>query len=285
MKSILIFALLHVALFGLANNGEEENLTSKINTTDKEGRKQGKWIFFGKDQPEKGYPSDGKISEGVYKNDRKNGKWIIYYKDGVTPKVIGEFVNNRPNGQFQKFYPNGNLKEEATFIGQRYIDTLKRYSVDGVLTYQANYNDAGLETGVVKYFYNNGSPEFIYYAENGTPVGKATRYWSNGDIKEELKFSKEGQWLTSSGVIPKTNPLIEKDKSNLKEAPKFEGVKKNYKPNGYNIIYNKMNEIWMEGEFKNLQLWDGRLYIYDNDGLLMKVEVYKEGVYHSDSQL
>lgn len=285
MKTILIFAALYFSLFGFANSGEEENNDSQVNTTDEQGRKQGKWIVFGKDQPEKGYPNDGKISEGVYKNDRKNGKWIIYYKDGVTPKVIGEFVNNRPNGMFQKFYPNGNLKEEATFKGMRYIDTLKRYSVGGVLTYQANYNEAGLESGVVKYFYDNGLPEFIYNAENGTPVGKATRYWDNGDIKEEVHFSKEGKWLTSSGIIAKTKPLPEEDNSDLKKAPKYYIDNDSYKSNGYNIIFNRSKEIWMEGEFKNKILWDGRLYIYDSDGLLMKVEVYKEGVYHSDSQL
>jgi antitoxin component YwqK of YwqJK toxin-antitoxin module len=41
----------------------------------------------------------------------------------------------------------------------------------------------------------------------------------------------------------------------------------------------------MEGNFKGGQLWDGRHYIYDEDGLLLKVEVYKNGVYHSDGQL
>lgn len=285
MKTILIFAILHMALFAIANSGGDEIPTSQVNTTDEQGRKQGKWIYFGKDQPEKGYPNDGKIAEGTYKNDRKNGKWIIYYKDGVTPKIIGEFVNNRPNGSFQKFYPNGNLKEEATFEGQRYIDTLKRYSVDGVLTYQAKYNEAGLETGEVKYFYDNGSPEFFYTAENGAPTGEATRFWNNGDIKENIIFNKEGEWKTSSGVIPQTNPLLEEDKSALKKAPKYNVDQGSYKSNGYNIIYNKSKEIWMEGEFKNETLWDGRLYIYDNDGLLLKVEVYKEGRYHSDSQL
>jgi antitoxin component YwqK of YwqJK toxin-antitoxin module len=41
----------------------------------------------------------------------------------------------------------------------------------------------------------------------------------------------------------------------------------------------------MEGDFKDGRLFDGRLYIYDEDGLLLKVEVYKDGKYHSDGQL
>lgn len=277
MKTVVLLTVLNFAFFGLANNGEDEKTTSQINTTDEKGRKQGKWILLGKDKPELGYPSDGKISEGDYLNDRKNGTWIIYFKDGVTPKVIGEFVNNRPNGSFQKFYPNGNLKEESTFEDQRYVGVVKRYGVDGALIYQAIYNKAGLESGEVKYFYDNGKPMFFYTAENGSPIGEATRFWNNGEVKEKVKFNAEGKWLTSSGIIPQTKPLVNENKPEGKQAPMLDENVDSYKPNSYNIILNENKEVWMEGEFKNKILWDGKLYIYDSDGLLMKVEVYKEG--------
>jgi len=52
-----------------------------------------------------------------------------------------------------------------------------------------------------------------------------------------------------------------------------------YKKNGPN------GEMNAEGEFKNGCLWNGRHFIFDKDGLLLKVEVYKEGKYHSDGQL
>jgi 6-pyruvoyltetrahydropterin/6-carboxytetrahydropterin synthase len=58
-----------------------------------------------------------------------------------------------------------------------------------------------------------------------------------------------------------------------------------FNPNGYNKVYNDIKELWLEGEFKQGQLWDGRLYVYDEDGLLLKIEVYKEGVFHSLGQL
>ena len=102
-----------------SRNVADEQDDPKINQKDEEGRKQGKWIFFGKDQPEKGYPMEGKISEGTYKNDRKNGRWTMYYKDGETPKIEGEFVNNRPNGPFVRYHPNGQVKEMGTFNKRR----------------------------------------------------------------------------------------------------------------------------------------------------------------------
>ena len=91
--------------------------------------------------------------------------------------------------------------------------------------------------------------------------------------------------MTTSGEIPKTKPLLKEVESTPKEAPRYKEEKNIQGSDKYNIIFNKSKEIWMEGEFRNNKLWNGRLYIYDNDGLLKKVEVYRNGVYHSDSQL
>jgi hypothetical protein len=41
----------------------------------------------------------------------------------------------------------------------------------------------------------------------------------------------------------------------------------------------------MDGEFKNGQLWDGKVFDYSRDGILLKVRVFKLGKYHSDGQL
>lgn len=285
MRFLLLFSILHFSIIAFSNIGEVDTSESQINQVDEQGRKQGKWIFLGKDQPEKGYPLEGKIAEGIYEDDRKNGEWTIYYKDGLTPRVIGEFRNNRPNGTFKKYHPNGNLKEVGTFNGNRYVDTLKRFNIDGTLVYQAKFNEQGQETGVVKYFHDNGIPEFVFTAKNGIPVGEAKRYWNNGDLKEGISFSENGEVLTSSGIIEAVHPLVEQDDSNLKTAPKVKRKDDSFSSNGYNTLYNKNQELWMEGEFKEDKLWDGRLFIYDENGLLLKVEVYKNGVYHSDGQL
>lgn len=285
MKTILLIAFLNFTFVGVAHNGERENTSTQINETDKKGRKQGKWIFYGKDNPKKGYPEEGKIAEGIFKDDRKNGLWTSYYKDGITPRLIGEYKNNRPYGNYQKFYRNGKIMEEGTFRGRRYVDTLKRYSMNGNLTYQAYHNESGQESGEVKYFYDNGNPEFIYEANNGIPTGKAIRYWSNGELKEEIVFNEEGEIENTTGTIEPKKAVLEVDKSNLKKAPKVEEKIAHYEVNGYNTIYNQNNELWMVGEFKNKRLWNGKLYIYDEDGLLQNVEVYKEGVFHSNGQL
>lgn len=265
------------------NQGDQD-----INKKDEQGRKQGKWIYYGKDQPSKGFPDSGKISEGPFVNDRKNGVWVLYYNDGSTPKTKGTYVNNRPDGPFVKYYPNGEVKAEGTFNKRFYVDSLKRYNENGVLTYEGNHNSTGGESGNIKYYYDNGNLRFEYNADNGSPKGKATRYWPNGDVKEEIVYGADGKVKKTSGEIPRVKKEVKVESTsnkNVKRPPKPKNTDKSFEPNGYNKIFNKNKDLWMDGNFKNGNLWDGRIYIYDNDGLLEKVEIYKKGKYHSDGQL
>ncbi|MBW7869047.1 MAG: hypothetical protein H3C31_12050 [Brumimicrobium sp.] len=269
-----------------AMRDDQEN--PNINQKDEQGRKQGKWVFLGKDQPEKGYPADGKISEGPFKDDRKNGRWYMYYNDGVTVKTEGEYIDNRPNGAFIKYHPNGKVKEEGTFNSRNYTNDLKRFNEEGTLVYSSSFDDAGNEEGAVKYFYDNGQVEFEYEAKDGKPTGTATRYWPNGDVKEKLTFNSDGSLKETSGEIAMVKPKVEvkevgKVADKLPPKPVIKDPK--FKPNAYNKVYNDNLELWMEGDFKDGRLFDGRLYIYDSDGLLLKVEVYKKGKYFSDGQI
>jgi len=85
--------------------------------------------------------------------------------------------------------------------------------------------------------------------------------------------------------VPMVNPAEEIAKDTSGKKPPKPKVEKGFKVNGYNKVINDDKEIWMEGEFKDGLLWDGKLYLYDEDGLLLKLEIYKEGVYISDGQL
>lgn len=261
-----------------------------INKVDSKGRKQGKWIYFGKDRPDSGYPEDGKIEEGPYEDDRKEGTWIKYHMDGVTPKLQGEYHNNIPAGNYVKIYPNGKIRETGTFNQGRYTDSLKRFHEDGSIEYESYYNENGQEQGPVKYYYPNGQVEFEYESQNGIPTGKAVRYYENGDPKEIIYYDETGK-VEKSEQKEMVNPSVKvEDPGVSKEQapkvpsdPRMKGVK--FEPNGYNKVYNENDEIWQDGEFKNGRLYDGKIYEYDSDGILLKVRVFKKGVYHSDGQL
>ena len=267
----------------------DNNQDDKLNQKDSQGKKQGRWIYFGKDRPQEGYPADGKIEEGPYLDDRKEGVWIKYHSDGVTPKLKGEYRNNRPEGEYTKIYPNGKVREVGTFERNLYKDSLKRFHETGKLEYEAKFNETGKEQGKVKYYYPNGQVEFEYEANDGKPTGKAVRYYENGDVKEVIYYGGDGSVMKSeqremvSPAVKVVDPGISKETAPKVSSPRTKGAK--FQPNGYNKVYNVNDEISQDGTFKNGVLWEGKVYVYDKDGILLKVRVFKNGLYHSDGQL
>lgn len=280
-----LFLTVSTGIFAFPFNDQD----GKINQKDANGLKQGRWVYFGKDLPAEGIPAEGKVEEGSFKDDRKEGTWIKYHNDGVTPRLKGEYSFGRPKGKYVRIYPNGVIKEQGTFEKNQYHDSLTRNYENGVVEYKANYNGAGKEQGTVKYYHPNGKEAFVYEAANGVPSGKATRYHENGDVKEVIYYNAAGT-VEKSQVYEPVHPMITvKDPgASEKKAPPVGDGKVNggtFKPNDYNKVYNTEGEISQDGDFKNGKLWDGKLYIYDKDGILLKVQIFKLGKYHSDGQL
>jgi antitoxin component YwqK of YwqJK toxin-antitoxin module len=291
LKNITQFASIMLASMLLLSFAAWSNDQDKINWKDDQGRKQGHWIIFGKDRPEQGFPPEGKVEEGDYLDDRKTGIWIKYHNDGMTPRLKGEYDFGRPKGAFTKFYPNGNVQEEGVYVKGKYLGVMKKFYEDGTIMYDGNYNDEGQEEGTIRYYHPNGKIEYEYSSKNGVPNGKAVRYWPNGDVKEEVSFDETGEvssFLAKEMVNQPEEVKNPVEVSNAKAAPTPKGaVTKSgvFNKNGYNKLYNENDELWMDGDFKNGLLYDGKLYVYDKDGILLKIEVYKKGKYHSDGQL
>lgn len=273
-----------------AKDSGDSDQGGPVNVVDNQGRKQGKWIYFGKDRPEAGISPEGKVEEGAYVDDRKEGVWIKYHNDGVTPRLKGEYKNNRPSGRYTKLWPDGTIREQGTFSRGKYHDSLSRYYENGVVEFQGQFNETGKEQGTQKFFYPNGQEEFVYEATDGVPTGKATRYYENGDIKEVIYYAEDGSVEKSESKEMVNPPLdVEDPGQEVIPAPSVGGTPKTkgtpFQTNGYNKVYNENDEIWQDGEFKNGVLWDGKVYEYDSDGILLKVKVFKDGTYHSDGQL
>ena len=274
--------LIYIACFLFFSNGFGQDT---LNVTDQDGKKQGYWIYLGKDRPDAGIPAEGKIEEGKYIDDRKEGVWIKYHNDGVTPKLIGDFCKNRPCGNYSKYYESGSMREKGIFKKNLYSDSLIQFYENGQKKYCAFYDSLGKEKGVVQYFYSNGQLKFSYNALNGAPKGTSTRFYENGDLMETIDYDSNGLELKKTQyeiVNPPIDTLNSPKKSN-NDVPKISGDGlPDFNPNGNNKIYNEKGEIWQDGVFKNGQLWNGKLFIYDEDDILIRVKIYKEGIYNRD---
>jgi antitoxin component YwqK of YwqJK toxin-antitoxin module len=289
LKSFFSLLLIFIFLIPSTNlNANYSYQSDLINQKSADGKKQGKWIIYGKDRPDEGFPANGKIEEGDYKNGRRENTWVKYHKDGVTPRLVGQYQNNRPNGKYAMYHPNGKLAEKGSFMIGKYSDTIQRFHTNGQLSYESAYNN-GRENGKVIYFFPNGKIEFEYTASEGVAIGKAVRYYPSGDIKEILEFDADGSVKNRETKEIKNTKEPELTVKSSKEVsvkidnPIVKGGK--FQPNGYNKVYNTDDEIWQDGDFKDGRLFNGKVYVYDRDGILLKVKVYKEGYYHSDGQL
>jgi len=276
MKNLLIFFFVCASLLKVFAQ----------NARDDKGKKQGHWVVKGKDKPSLGYASDKIIEEGNYVHGRKSGVWIKYHKDGHTAKLKGEYVDNRPMGQYSRYFSNGKLKEKGTFGNETYSNELIRYHKNGNIAFIAKFDDKGNETGVIKHFYPNGNLQAQFQLKNGEVDGVVSQYYENGTLKSSYNISN-GK-ITETLQKPankKTDNYSEPEHSDLPpkvENPITKGV--TFFPEGYNKVYNENDEIWLDGNFRNGNLWDGKVFSYGEDGLLRNVKIFKEGKFHSYSQ-
>lgn len=96
----LIFLLIPIYLCCSCGADEQSKVTAPVTTdstpksnenhtatnqTDARGYRQGYWIIYGNAFPERGYPADGKIEEGNFRDGERDGEWMLYEKDGMTP--------------------------------------------------------------------------------------------------------------------------------------------------------------------------------------------------------
>ena len=281
----LFFLLFLMTLgFSYANNP----LSDTINRKDELGKKQGYWVLFGEDRPNLGYEGDNKIEEGPYKDSRKNGLWRKYYKNESLKSEI-TYVENRPKGAYKTYYETGEVEEEGYWVNRRNTGEFKRYHRNGNLAQHFNFSDNGKRNGEQFYYHENGQLEVKVKVTEGKEEGLMQRFYANGEVKEEKVFS-EGvlDTLTYKKYLPKEKIVEVKEEREvpLKKAVVIKEDKPNpaisIVPDGFNKLYNKNKQLSQDGYFKYGKLYDGKVYKYDSDGLLVKIEIYKKGIYIGD---
>jgi antitoxin component YwqK of YwqJK toxin-antitoxin module len=256
--------------------------SESTNSTDAEGRRIGYWIITGSIKPTKGYRAEQVIEEGRYEASKKTGLWKRYYPNG---KLLSEitYVNNIPNGPYKTYYDSGVKEEEGNWTFNKNTGDFKRYHPNGQVSQEFTFNSNGIRDGHQKYYHENGQVELEVQISNGKEEGTLKRYYANGDVKETKDFNggkmNEGSIRTyamkkpevkvkeTAAVPEKKTVVVKEDKPNISV----------FKETGNNTLYNKNRQVSQSGYFKNGRLWDGKWYRYDNNGLLEAIEVYKQG--------
>lgn len=280
--TLRIFSILLLACVGMhaqANNGDQ------LNMTDEHGNRQGYWIIKGYMAQDPQYAPNLTVEEGPYLNNKKEGLWKRYFPSGKLRSEI-TYVSNHPMGHYTVYYDNGQVEERGEWVKNKNIGHFERFYPSGTPQQIFEFADNGLRNGKQMYFHDNGQLELEVNVVNGKENGLMIRYYANGSVEEKKTLkngiledgstihyaqrSKVNQKTAASNVAVEETPAI----INKEDSPNEAFI---FKPNGYNILYDGNRQITQIGTFKNGRLWDGKWNRYNSDGLLMKIEIYKNG--------
>ncbi len=269
----------------LSHSSLAVQISSEINKVDGKGQRQGYWIIKGDMVNEPAYKPENKVEEGRYTDNRKEGRWKKYWPNGKLRSEIN-YAAGKPTGEYQLFYENGKTEEHGFWASNKNTGDFKRYYDNGNPQQHFLFADNGKRNGLQKYYHENGKMALEVNIINGSESGVMRRYNPDGALIEEKVF--ENGVLKQSKTMGATKPQVAAakdpyDKNVGSVQSKATNDKTNaaetFKPDGFNTLYNKNGDVTQSGEFKEGRLFNGKWYRYSNDGILVRIEIYRGGTF------
>lgn len=302
MTKLLLLTLLLLSVgFVHANGLKNKSTRNHLNAS---GEREGFWVVSKDNDPIADGVEALKYKEGSYKNGRKEGVWITYYEDGVTPRLIGEYADNRPAGTYFRFDKKGELVQ-ASSVPKRISIKQSVQSSNSIYSCKMMFNQREMIAGQVFFTHRVFKKDLAFQfwvGESLEQVKSETKLvdysWLNANYTKVLMTYtaiRTPKKMRIEPLTPAVSPVAEKKPNPntkglayyhppvLKDPRVSKGMV--FMPNGLNKVYTESAEIWMDGHFMNGQLYTGKVFVYDHDGVLLKVRLYKNGVYESDGVL
>ena len=120
-------------------------------------------------EPFQTFLNNDTILLGKYVNGKKDGEWKKFYEDGNL-KEIRNYENGVKQGKHLGFFQNGKKQFEYNLKDDEYHGLKKAWNKKGVLIQEMNFI-MGYERGSQKLWYNNGSIKSNYFVKNGRRYG------------------------------------------------------------------------------------------------------------------
>lgn len=177
---------------------------------------------------------------GKKKIEVKNNDGVViesYYVDKKNPIV--------KIGVYNKYYDDGKILEVANFKDGKINGERTLYYQSGKIMQKENYVDNRYE-------------------------GKLTSYYEDGSLQQE-GFYKDNMMNGIWKNYFKDIKNVVKEETTLKDN-KIEGLYKEFYPNGK--LYAEGNKIQLA---EDLDVFDGKVQVYDSTGVLEKILTYDKG--------
>lgn len=235
MKSIVTSTLL-ILIIALNSN---LNAQETINITDASGLKQGKWI--------KNFENGNILYEGTFKDNKPVGEFKRYYNTGkLISTLIYSYTSDTVTTIF--YYSNGLVAAEGMYTGKSKTGIWKFYSEkkSGTMICIENYSSNLKQDEGIKYHLNGNKAEIQNYKDN----------------------IKEGRWCQyyTDEVL-----CVKSQYKNGKLIGKFE----TFFPDGKKEIIGYYNNDTRNGEW----------LFYNKDGSFKRKIVYRDGIADNNAEL
>jgi len=206
--NIKLITIISLLVFSANATGQ---ISSDINKTDQQGRKQGPWI--------KKYPNKNTMYEGIFKDDYPVGEFRRYYED-KTIKSIFIFSDDGKIADATIYHPNGFISARGKYINQLKEGKWKffSFSVNGYLVCEEEYSKNIRDGQSLKFFQDSTVAEKINFV-NDIRQGEWLQYYPNG--KTSLKSYYKDGLLNGKMEVWFENGTIELSgfyKNNLREG-------------------------------------------------------------------
>ena len=197
--------------------------------------------------------------------------------DGRSPLAVfrfrfevGYFNNDKPVGEFKRYYPNGTLKASMYYLKDQKTIRAKLYFKEGPLFAIGKY--CGKEKDSTWHYYSTDSVLLMVETyKNGLKQGVTKKYFWNGQLLEE-KGWKDGKL---HGVWRQYYP----DGNIAMVTRHVEG-----KRDGMFQTFYENGRLQIQGNYKNSKM-HGKWTFYDKDGKEEKTIVYSQGEARNEEKL
>ena len=204
----------------------------------------------------------------IDKKGLKQGVWAKYYPDNKTPIYTGQFLDNKPIGEFRYFFPSGKVKAIIQHQAKNNLSYARLYFENEQLMAEGRYKEMKKDSLWINY----NSQGFIISREiyaldklNGLRV----TYYLEGQGEDEEKMLTIENYKDSLLDGSFESFFI---KGNIhKQGNYIKGNKE-----GIWLIYNPDGQLASKANYKN-DVLHGWSYAYNSKGVELKKLMFKNG--------
>ncbi|TVR72550.1 MAG: hypothetical protein EA408_06310 [Marinilabiliales bacterium] len=176
---ILFSAFLFFILFAGPAGASQ---TDTVNYTDSDGYRQGYW--------EQRYSNNNLRYTGWFVDDRPSGEFTRYFPTGNVMAVMN-FCEDGVRAEAELYYDNGNLAARGLYVNEKKDSVWKYFSYyEKHLASVETYNH-GVKEGLSAVYLPNGNISESFKFSNDKRNGPWIQYYSNGNVKSRSEFADD----------------------------------------------------------------------------------------------